>query len=152
MTEPEELLQEFEANHDEFREAVDGLSDQAAAEVWCGKWGVREITAHVAGWESTMAQVLQRLARGERPSADAIDITDTDGSNETFAEQAAGKSFGEALRELEQARGAFADAIRAMPLDRLTKGRTGRRIIETMTNHPADHTAEIVAWRKSRQC
>ena len=36
-----------------------------------GLWGVREILAHIMGWQREMIPVLERIARGEKPSPTA---------------------------------------------------------------------------------
>src|SRR5579862_5180169 len=90
-----DLVNEFDESQTDLKDAVSGLSDEQASQVWLGGWGVREIVAHVAGWEHAISEALEKMARGERPSAEGIDITDTDGSNDTFARQVAEKRFHE---------------------------------------------------------
>jgi hypothetical protein len=46
---------------------------------WCGTWGVREILAHITGWQRELTPVLERLARGERPIPDGVSYADVDG-------------------------------------------------------------------------
>jgi hypothetical protein len=44
----------------------------------------------------------------------------------------------------------LAAAIRSVPHDRMSEGRTARRIAETMIGHPVEHAAEIREWRQQR--
>lgn len=147
--EHEDLVSRFEQSQSALKDAVNGLSDEEASLVWLGHWGVREIVGHVAGWEGAIGEALEKMARGERPSVAGIDLTNTDGSNDIFAEGVTGKRFQEVLEDLNRAGERLRDAIRAMPDDRILEGKTGRRMIDTMIRHPVEHIREILEWRRA---
>jgi hypothetical protein len=149
VAEQEALIAQFEKSQADLQGAVAGLSEQRASEIWCDTWGVKQIVAHISGWEATLAEVLEKIARGERPSAEGIDLNDTDGSNAKFAERATAGTFAAALDGLRSAGERFTAAVRALPDDRIEEGRTARRITETMIRHPGEHTTEIRDWRRA---
>jgi hypothetical protein len=149
LSEQETLIAQFDQSQRDFDAAIEGLSEERATDVWCGSWGVREIVAHIAGWQWTMAQVLEQLAKGERPAVEGFDLNDTDGTNAKFAQWAGGSSYSDALTGLGNSRNLLIHAIRALPDDRLVEGRTAHRIISTLVRHPGEHTDEIRAWRES---
>ncbi|HTE86314.1 MAG TPA: DinB family protein [Dehalococcoidia bacterium] len=149
MAEQEALIAKFRESQTEFVSAVSGLSDQRTSEAWSGTWGIKQIVAHISGWESTMTEALEKITRGERPTVEGIDLSDTDGSNATFTERAASTGFDEILDGLRSAGERLTAAIRAVPDDRIEEGRTARRIVETLIRHPGEHTSEILGWRRA---
>jgi len=149
MAEHEGLVDRFNQSQRTLTDAVSGLGEQKVSEVWLGSWGVKQIVAHIAGWETAMTEALGKMARGERPTAEGINLSDTDGTNEMFVQRAAGEGWQQLLADLDSAGTRFAAAIRALPADRLEEGKTGRRIIETMIGHPEEHIGQIVDWRQS---
>jgi len=152
MAEQEALIAKFRESQADFESAVAGLNEQRATEVWFGTWGVKQIVAHISGWESTMSEALEKITRGERPTVEGLDLNDTDGSNAKFVERAAGATFSTALDGLRSAGERLTLAIRALPDDRIEEGRTARRIVETLIRHPSEHTAEILTWRRAHGC
>lgn len=146
----EALVRQFGESQADLEDAVRGLSDQRSEIVWSGTWGVKQILAHIAGWQSTMAQALDKISHGERPSVDGVNLNDTDGTNDAFAQRAAAQTLTEVLGELHAASDRFEAAIRALPDDRIVEGRTARRIVEQMIRHPGEHTDEIRAWRSQQ--
>lgn len=152
MAEQEALIAKFRESQTDLLDAVSGLNEQRADEVWSGSWGVKHIVAHISGWESTMTEALQKITRGERPTVEGLDLNDTDGSNAIFADRSGGKSFAQVVDGLQSAGENLTIAIRAVPDDRIEEGRTARRIVETLIRHPGEHTAEIRSWRRSHGC
>lgn len=148
MAERDELVSKFQQSQQELERAVAGLGESDAAEVWCGRWGVKQIIAHIAGWESAVAQALGKIAQGERPSAEGINLSDVEGSNDTFAERVQRTSFAQVMQDLSAAGGRLIAAVHELPEDRLEEGRTARRMLETMIRHPAEHTGAIHDWRR----
>lgn len=144
----DDLVRRFLSEQSRLEQAVAGLSEQQATEVWCGHWGVREIVAHLAGWEYAITEALERMARGERAVSGDINLSDVEGTNDTFARRAAGKSFRDVLADYLQAAAHFERAVRTMPMERLMEGKTGRRLVEIAIGHPEEHIKEIDAWRK----
>jgi hypothetical protein len=152
MSEQQELITRFGASQNDLLDAVSGLDERQAGEVWSGTWAVNDILAHISGWEWALSEALTKIAKGERPMVEGIDLNDTDGTNAIFAQQAAGSAFAELLVQLRSAGDGVAVAIQAIPDDRLEEGRTARRIAETLIHHPGEHAAEIRSWRGSRAC
>jgi hypothetical protein len=152
VAEQQDLIARFRDAQADLLDALSGLDEQQAGEVWSGTWAVRDIVGHVVGWELSLSEVLQKISLGERPSVEGIDLNDTDGSNAIFAARASGRSFANLVADLRAAGEGVAIAIEGVPDDRIQAGRTARRIAETLITHPAEHTAEILAWRRSRGC
>jgi uncharacterized damage-inducible protein DinB len=152
MAEQIALVARFQEGQKTLLDAVSGLDESQASEVWSGTWSVKDILAHIIGWELALSEALDMLGRGERPSVEGVDLNDTDGNNAIFAERASDKTFVQLTSELRNAGERVVVAIEAVPDERIQEGRTARRIVETLIHHPAEHTGEILDWRKSHGC
>jgi hypothetical protein len=152
MAEQQVLVARFQENQSTLLNAVSGLDERRAGEIWSGTWSVKDILAHISGWEQSLSEALTKISRGERPTVDGIDLNDTDGTNAIFAQRASGRSFADAGDELRNAGEGVAVAIETVPDDRIEEGRTARRIAETLIQHPTEHANEILDWRRSHGC
>ena len=67
MSLKDELLRQADDDLGALKRALTGLSDDAMRQPCLGTWGIREILAHITGWQREMIPVLERIARGEKP-------------------------------------------------------------------------------------
>jgi len=149
--------QEFEAldsAYQEFRSVVDGLDESTFQESWLdGRWGVREIVAHIAGWLREVAVGLERMGKGKRPAPEGSDWNAFQRWNDKFAAEAAGKGKEELLRELERSVAHFKAMGEKLPDDRFAEGKTASGFFRNVGSaHFREHAAMIRAWmnRQSR--
>jgi hypothetical protein len=142
-----ELLSMHEGAFRVFTEAIRGLDERAFERKWLdGKWGIREIVAHITGWHGQFASGLERLARGEplnRPGAEWAGLQDL---NDTFAEHAKGKLRDEILFELERAVHHFREAAYKLPEEAFEDGRVANELVHRAgIRHFNEHLAMIEA-------
>ncbi len=132
----------------EFRSLVDAIEEPRFEEPWLdGRWGVREIVAHLAGWHREVGAALERMSRGERPTPEGVDWSDFQAWNDRFAREAQDKSKAETLRALDEEVARFREFGARLPEERFGPGKTANRIIETAgTNHFREHIAMINGW------
>jgi hypothetical protein len=114
---------------------------------------VKDLIAHVLGWEKEMTAALERIARGERPTPEGVDYSDADGWNAKFSLVMKPQLPTTVLAEWGQRHMVFAKAAAAIPDDRFAdkdgKPSTVNRIIEvTGYGHFREHAAQIRDWRK----
>jgi hypothetical protein len=148
----EELLLASAREYKAFHEALHGLNDEQAAEVWLGTWSVKEIVAHITGWHRELLPALQRLARGERPVAAGVTYDDVDGWNARFAAGARDREVADLLLELDRSHEDFMQAADHVPAERWEPGKTTYRIVDGNTaGHYREHAEQIRAWRTSRR-
>jgi hypothetical protein len=148
MASKEALLQELESAYNEFYETVRDIDPNDFLVKWQdGRWGVREIAEHHAGWLGTFAGALEKLARGEPASLDETEAAKMD---EVFAEHAQGKQKDEVLFELEQAVRSFIEAAEKVP-DGLyeSNGSIDMMFHAAGITHFREHMAEIKDWQAS---
>ena len=148
MSEKQALLSEMSAHYEELYSSVMGLQDEHMTRPILGDWSVKDILAHIVGWQREIALMLERMAAGERPTPDGTDYSDVDGWNARFVEEMRELSPAEVLTALHAAQAACVRAAEALPEERFVEGRTAWRLLrEWVIGHYDEHSAEIWAWR-----
>lgn len=149
MSLKDDLLRQAEDELAGLRCAIAGLSEEAMRQPWCGTWGVREILAHIAGWQRELTPALERLARGERPIPEGLSYADIDAWNARHVAARQGLTVEGVRAELEATHRAFLAAARAIPEARFAPGKTAARLVDLNgPHHYREHAAEIRAWRR----
>ena len=152
MSTRDELVDRLYQAYAEFRSTLDGLDEVEFETKWLdGRWGVREIAAHHAGWLGQLGGGLERMSRGEKPAPEGVDWTDVQHWNDIFAHHAMGKRQSEVLSELAHALDAFKEAAVKVPEERYGEGKTANKMFDLAgISHFKEHAAMIRAWRESR--
>lgn len=144
----QETLAKLHADFNSLLAAIDGLDDAAMTRVFYGSWSVKDILAHIAGWQHTMAAAMERMARGERPTPEGVDYSDADGWNARFAAAMAPQNTSTVLADLRQSFATYQRAAEAIPDDRWGEGKTINRIVETSGyGHYDEHLPAIQEYR-----
>lgn len=143
--------QEFAAldsAYQEFRSVVDELDEKHFQEKWLdGRWGVREIVAHLTGWHREFAVGLERMGRGKRPAPEGSDWNAIQRWNDRFAAEAAGKGRAELLQELDRSVAHFKAMGETLPEERFGDGKTASVFFRNAgSEHFREHAAMIRTW------
>jgi uncharacterized protein DUF1706 len=148
MSLKDDLLRQADDDFGALKRALVGLSDDAMRQQWCGVWGVREILAHIAGWQREMIPALERVARGEKPIPDGVSYEDLDGWNARHVGARRGLTVEGIRAELDASHRDFLAAARAVPEARFAPDKTATRVVDLNgPHHYREHTAQIRAWR-----
>jgi hypothetical protein len=151
MSAKQDLLNEAARQYRAFHETIQGLNEEHMAEAWLGTWSVRDIIAHIAGWQRELAPALERLARGERPIPEGVSYDDVDGWNARFAAAKREMPAADVLLELDRSHEHFMHAAAQVPEERYGPGKTAWKIVDlNSAHHYREHGEEIRAWRASR--
>jgi hypothetical protein len=155
MTDKASALKTVDAEYRNLLKAIDGLDDTAMARVWFGAWSAKDVIAHVMGWEREMTGALERIARGERPTPEGVDYSDSDAWNAKFAAGYHGISSRTVIADWQQAHQGYVKAAQAIPGDRYGekdgKLATVNRLLQTSgSGHYKEHAPQILEWRKSQ--
>ena len=143
----QDIIQATEQEYVKLRTAIDGLGEAQMSEVWLGTWGVREIMAHVAGWQVEMLPALERLARGEEPYVKGI-YDDFDRWNARFVETRKDVPTDDLLREVDLSHREFLREVARLSDETLAAGQAARGLVDGVgANHYREHAAQIVEWR-----
>lgn len=127
---------------------VQGLDEQAMNRVFYGEWSIKDIVAHIAGWQHAMTEAMERMARGEKPTAEGVDYSDSDAWNAKFAAAMKPQNAATVVADLQQSFANYARAARAIPEDRYGEGKTINRLIEgSGYGHYAEHLPAIKEFK-----
>src|SRR5262245_61011264 len=151
MSPKDELLNEAAREYRAFHNAIQGLNEDHMTEAWLGTWSVRDIIAHISGWQRELGPALERLARGERPIPAGVSYDDVDAWNARFAAAKRETEVADVLLELDQSHEGFMRAAVHVPADRYVPGKTAWKIVDQNTaHHYREHAEQIRAWRAAR--
>ena len=144
----ETALQTVQTEFGRLLAAVDGLDERGMSRVFYGSWGVKDILAHIAGWQHAMTGAMERMARGERPTPEGVDYSDADAWNAKFAAAMAPQNATTIVADLKQSFANYMRAAKALPDDRFGEGKTINRILETSGyGHYREHLPAIEEYR-----
>ncbi len=130
--------------------AVDGMDDGALSTVFVGEWGVKQILAHIGGWQRLNGEMMERMARGEHPIPDGEDYGDDDAWNARFAAEASAGSGADAVRALRESFARFIAAAEALPEERFEDGRFAAQMLAgNGVAHIEEHLPAIVEYRST---
>jgi hypothetical protein len=148
-TDKQSVLNELNTEYDKFQETIKGMERDRLDQVFYDQWSVKDIVAHMLGWEREMTEALRRIARGERPTPEGVDYGNSDEWNAKFAARMRGQLPTTVLAEWGQVHGGFLKALAAVPDDRFGVGKSVNRIAEgTGYGHYREHGPPIQEWRK----
>jgi hypothetical protein len=137
-------LNEVESGFRELLAAVQGLDERAMSVRFYGSWNVKDILAHIAGWQHTMTGALERMGRGERPTPEGVDYSDADAWNAKFASAMRGQNGSTVLADLQQSFANYLRAAKALPDDRFGEGKTVNKLLEASgSGHYKEHLPAI---------
>ena len=143
-------LKEVESGFAELLAAVKGLDERAMTKTFYGDWSVKDILAHIAGWQHTMAGAMERMARGEKPTPEGVDYSDADAWNARFTGAMRAQNATTVVADLQQSFGTYLRRARAIPEDRFGEGKTINRLLETSgTGHYKEHLPAIQQYAAS---
>ena len=128
--------------------ALDGLDERAMTTVFYGTWSVKDIVAHIAGWQHLMSEAMERMARGEKPTPEGVDYSDADAWNARFAAAMTAQNATTVVADLKQSFANYLRAARAISDDRYGEGKTINRLIETSgIGHYKEHLPAIQEYK-----
>lgn len=133
-----------------FTAALEGLDERAMNTIFYGTWSVKDIVAHIAGWQHTMTGAMERMARGEKPTPEGVDYSDADGWNARFAAAMTAQNATTVVADLKQSFANYLRAARAISDDRYGEGKTINRLIDASgTGHYKEHLPAITDFKAS---
>lgn len=142
-------IKQVEDGQAELNATIDGLDEAAMTKTFYGDWSVKEILAHIAGWQTEMTGGIERMARGERPTPEGVDYGDADAWNAKFAAAVKSQSASDVAEQARAAYTKFIAAAQSIGDDRFGEGKTINRMLAgTGSEHYAEHLPALRDYRK----
>jgi hypothetical protein len=96
-----------------------------------------------------MSEAMRRMARGEKPTPEGVDYTDSDAWNARFAGAMAAQNGETVVAMLRQSYANYVRAAKDIPDDRFGEGKTINRLLEgSGFGHYAEHLPALQEYRK----
>jgi hypothetical protein len=130
-----------------------GMNSEALTEAAVpGEWTVKDVLAHMAGWDRWMARTMAAMEAGEDPRIS--DLQDTDAANEALVAPWRDRSLDVMLDELEAARSGWVRFLIGLPESAFLRERAclGQdwsfpNLLYGIAQHDAEHAEQLLAWR-----
>ena len=106
----EGLVSHLERARSELLDSIRGLPEERLTETGAvGEWSVKDVLTHIVSWEEMALPDLARLARGDTPVLQGIDLyaANFDAVNAALMSLRRELPLDQVLRELDISRGAF---------------------------------------------
>jgi len=140
----DELLGAFAEAHDDLLIAADAAVTRGDPHGVGGDgWGVREVLAHIAGWEVEATQRLPQLMAG----APARDY-DVDAFNVAAVAAHEGQSLHEVRASLERAYARLVNLLDGLDEAAFAPGGVAQEWITALTRHDHEHAHELMGGRE----
>lgn len=152
MNEKERLIADLEKGHAMVGQLLHDLEAThcESSEVY-PTWTIKELLAHLAGWDDACIASLRAFAAGDVPATPAS--RGIDPYNESTVHEREALSLEQVIREWEFSRAEFITAIRELPDEKVnepfvlpwgSKG-TLARMVHVFAEHDEEHAVEIRA-------
>src|SRR5574339_1202229 len=141
-------LTKLDGQYNALLASLKGLDEQAMSQRFYGDWNIKDILAHLAGWQQTMTGAMERMARGEKPVPEGVDYSDADKWNAGFAGAMKAQNAETIIAVLRQSYANYVRAAKDVPDDRYGEGKTINRLLESSRyGNIEEHLPEIQAFR-----
>jgi hypothetical protein len=155
-----EILKALEDTREQFLDAIENLPEGALEEPGVvDEWSIKQVMDHISRWEAEVVKLLWQANQGERPSNLLTVQVDVDQINAQWAAEALKRPL---QRVLDDFHGTRTQTIRRVEdfSDRdLTDPKRypwakGQPLSEWIAGdsfeHEAEHTVQVLAWRKKK--
>lgn len=156
----DEILDALEDQREKFLEAIDGLNeDQLTEPGVVGEWSVKDIMFHLTMWEAELVKLLWQAAQGVQPTTVHFSKTPVDELNAAWSALSRTRSLDQVIDDFAGVRKQTSRRVSAFKDQDLKdvqrfpwlKGHPlWEWIAEDSFKHEAEHTAQILAWRKAK--
>ncbi len=147
----ENLLQHLDESHQMIEDLLPKIDPEK--EIYPG-WTIKQILAHIIGWDNVSIDVLQAHVSGCQYSTPAIHSLDK--YNESVVSSRKELSYEQILMDWRQIRNVLCKFIEQVPEDKFKesvavpwgKSSTITRIVDIFSSHELEHAMDIKEWLK----
>jgi hypothetical protein len=125
------------------------LSPAQQDEVFLGEWSVKELLAHLAGWDDTNRRAVQEILAGQKPSFWQYLDRDWQSYNARLVAEYKRDDFAELLAVVEASHRRLIDYLQTVPADAYVKKRQIASLLRTEIEDEEEHHGQVKAFRES---
>ena len=154
MDEGERLIEELGKAQSAMQRALSRVDTRAEI---CPGWTVKEVLAHIAGWDEVGTSAVRAHVAGETPPP--LDVQGIDAYNAHVVAGCETLTYEEVVQRWRMARRQFVHAIDEAPREKLRDraqfpwGETGNiaRLVSILVEHEREHAIEILEMPPTKQ-
>jgi Protein of unknown function (DUF1706) len=146
----QKLVKQLDKAWATFKESYAGLSESQLTQPGVtGNWSVKDIIAHVTGWEEEALKHLPLIIEGGRPPRYSTKYGGIDAFNAQMTEQRQGFLLSKVLRQMDETHRRLVTYVQSLPEQQFTREtRVRRRLrLDTYSHYPK-HAKAIREWRE----
>ncbi len=124
------------------------LPPESQDEVFLGVWSVKDLLAHLAGWDHTNLNAVQEILAGQRPSVWEHYDRDWKSYNARLVKQYKRDDLAELLAVVVASRRELIDFLQALPADEYIKNRKIGTLLRVEANDEEEHHRQMEAFSR----
>jgi hypothetical protein len=145
------LLHHLNESHHQIEELLPQIDP--TKEIYPG-WTIKQILAHISGWDDVCIDALRMYELDHSPSTPAIHNIDK--YNELSISSRKGLTFDQILKEWRVTRKILCEVVEGLPEDKVFepvtvpwgKKTTLTKLIDIFSHHDKEHARDIIEWLK----
>lgn len=151
MTQAEELTRKLDQAHEKMAGLLPRIEPCREREI-CPGWTIKEVLAHLTGWDDLVIVFLEAFARGDQPATPAFRSIDEYNAGTVSARSHL--DYPRVQEEWQRTRLHLRQALQQMPPEKfgqtflLLMGEKGTiaDLLKIFIEHDAEHAAQIMEW------
>jgi hypothetical protein len=128
-------------------EAANSLSPAAQDKVFLGEWSVKDLLAHLVGWDYTNLTAVQEILAGQKPGFWTHYDRDWKSYNAQLVAQYRRDDFTELVAAVEQSHRTLIDYLQTVPADEYVKRKQIASLLRAETKDEEEHHRQIEELR-----
>jgi hypothetical protein len=129
-------------------DAASLLSPQQQDEVFLGVWSVKDLLAHLAGWDDTNVKAVEEILAGQKPSFWEHYDRDWKSYNARLVVEYKRDDFAELLALVEESHRKLIDFLQTVPAGEYLKKRKIRSLLRTEIKDEKKHYRQVQEFRR----
>jgi hypothetical protein len=126
------------------------LAPRAQDEVFLGEWSVKDLLAHLVGWDHTNLSAVEEILAGQKPGFWAHYDRDWKSYNAQLVAEYKRDGFSELATAAEQSHRELIDYLQTVPADQYLKRRQIGSLLRAETEDEEEHHRQIQEFNASR--
>jgi hypothetical protein len=129
-------------------EAASLLSPAQQDEVFLGTWSVKDLLAHLAGWDYTNLTAVQEILAGQKPSFFEHRDRDWQSYNARLVAEYRRDDFAELVAVVEESHRTLIDLLQGVPADEYLKRKRITSLLRVEIRDCEEHHRQVEEFRK----
>ncbi len=153
----DEFIQELSAARSSILDLVGKIPPQRLDEPFLGIWSMKDLLAHLVGWDVTNMQAIQEILTGKTPSFFRYYDKDWHSYNGMLVEKYRIEPFSALLAEVDDSHRQLVTFLQSLPPNDLVNGKarsergqtvTIRNLLQSESKDERDHAGQVRAYFK----